>query len=181
MFVALWSTTLCVGIKWMCKWSRAGRRPYAFIKETQVPFNDGVAKALEQLRQQLKALRGDIGSLSSNTFVATKRLYSYVDERCDALRSVRHRQSQSGFWVELELKFDSEFNWTKWIFWFGFRASKSYWVWCWVSSFWNSQSEFFRIECFGFCGLNDSANRNRRRIWIWIILLELLCFDAVGG
>ena len=63
-----------------------------FIKEKQVPFNDGAAKALEQLRQQLKALRGDIGSLLSNAFVALKRLYSQVDERCDALRSVLDQQ-----------------------------------------------------------------------------------------
>ena len=63
-----------------------------FIKETQVPFNEGKAKALEQLRQQLKALRGDGGSLSSDAFVALKRLYSNVDERCDALRSVLHQQ-----------------------------------------------------------------------------------------
>ena len=67
-----------------------------FIKETQVPFNDGVAKAMEQLRQQLEALRGDDGSLSSNASVALKRPYSHVDERCDARRSVRHRQTQRG-------------------------------------------------------------------------------------
>ena len=64
-----------------------------FIEEMQVPFNDGAAKALEQLRQQLKALHGDVGSLLSNAFVEPKRLHSYVDDRCEALRSVRHRHA----------------------------------------------------------------------------------------